>query len=81
MYEPNPTCDEVRGDAVQYYVMQLNDLATVKTVPLIGMYWSTLRRPEWKAELSDCVHPNQALYQVRSKTAYATLMPVVKSKL
>lgn len=81
VYEPNPACDKDRGDSVQYYATQLDDLAQKSSVPMVGLYWDTLKMRDWQSMLQDCVYPKQGLYQLRADRAYSVLLPLVKSRL
>lgn len=81
LYAPNPTCDSNRGDSVKYYATQLDDLSKKSAVPMVGMYWETLKMRDWQSMLRDCTYPTQSLYQLRADKAYSVLLPLVKSRL
>lgn len=81
LYAPIPSCDADRGDSVKYYATQLDDLSQKSSIPMVGMYWGTLKMHDWQSMLRDCVHPRQNLYQLRADKAYSVVLPLVKSKL
>jgi lysophospholipase L1-like esterase len=76
--EPNPVCNNIAPNLDQY-VNDLRQVAAQQGVTLIAQYDYIKSLPNWQAMLTDCVHPTDALYQIKAQREYAVLAPIVKA--
>jgi len=81
VYTPNPTCEAVRVPILPQYVDALKAVAASENVPIVDNYGIISAMPNWQAMLSDCLHPNDALYAIKAKNEADVLAPIVKSLL
>ncbi|MFM0405218.1 SGNH/GDSL hydrolase family protein [Paraburkholderia dipogonis] len=75
--EPNPVCDG-KAPNLDQYVYDLRQVAAQQGVTLIAQYDYIKSLPGWEAMLTDCVHPTDALYQIKAQREYAVLQPLVE---
>jgi acyl-CoA thioesterase I len=77
--EPNPVCSSTYPN-VGEFVTAMDSVAQSQNVPLIQQYQYILSLPNWQSMLqSDCVHPTDALYELKAQREAAILAPLVKS--
>lgn len=76
--EPNPTCDPTAPN-VSAYVTVLRNVAQANQVTLIAQYDYIASLPNWQSMLTDCLHPNDALYAVKAQREAAVLGPMVQA--
>lgn len=74
--EPNPVCDG-KAPNLDQYVNDLRQVAAQQGVILIAQYDYIKSLPNWQAMLTDCVHPTDALYQIKAQREYDVLSPIV----
>ncbi|WP_454825896.1 SGNH/GDSL hydrolase family protein [Paraburkholderia xenovorans] len=76
--EPNPVCapDVPNLDA---YVSIMRTVAQTQNVMLIEQYDYIRSLPNWQSMLTDCIHPNDALYAIKAQREAWALAPVVLS--
>jgi acyl-CoA thioesterase-1 len=79
--EPNPTCSRVREAALPSYVEALRAMARRESIPLVSQYDFILSLPAWTGLLGDCLHPNEALYNIKGRRTAAVLSPIVRELL
>jgi lysophospholipase L1-like esterase len=77
--EPNPVC--VGHETLDQLVGILNQVANDKAVPLVKQYDAVKALPGWQAMLTDCVHPNDALYAFKAGREAEALAQVIRSAL
>jgi lysophospholipase L1-like esterase len=75
--EPNPVC--VGHETLDQLVSILNQVAIDKAVPLVKQYDAVRALPGWQAMLTDCVHPNDALYAFKAGREAEALAQVIRS--
>jgi hypothetical protein len=75
--EPNPVC--VGHEALDQLVGILNTVAGDKAVPLVKQYEAIKALPGWRSMLTDCVHPNDALYAFKAGREAEALAQVIRS--
>jgi lysophospholipase L1-like esterase len=75
--EPNPVC--VGHEALDQLVGILNTVAGDKAVPLVKQYDAIKALPGWQSMLTDCVHPNDALYAFKAGREAEALAQVIRS--
>jgi lysophospholipase L1-like esterase len=75
--EPNPVC--VGHETLDQMVGILNQVASEKTVPLVKQYDAIKALPGWQTMLTDCVHPNDALYAFKAGREAEALAQVIRS--
>jgi lysophospholipase L1-like esterase len=75
--EPNPVC--VGHETLDQLVNILNQVATDKAVPLVKQYDAVKALPGWQAMLTDCVHPDDALYAFKAGREAEALAQVIRS--
>jgi lysophospholipase L1-like esterase len=75
--EPNPVC--VGHEELDQLVSILNQVAIDKAVPLVKQYDAVKALPNWQAMLTDCVHPNDALYAFKAGREAEVLAQVIRS--
>ncbi|OHX21637.1 SGNH/GDSL hydrolase family protein [Chromobacterium sphagni] len=80
LIEPTPSTSPDRKDLAAY-VDAMNLVAEQRKIQIIQHYkiWTAL--PNWKALLSDGVHPTAQGYQVKGLTEYQALMPSILTAL
>ncbi|ASW00127.1 SGNH/GDSL hydrolase family protein [Paraburkholderia aromaticivorans] len=78
--EPNPVCSPTYPN-VEAYLSVLRDVAAQQGVTLIAQYDYIKSLPNWQAMLTDCVHPYDSLYQIKTQREYAMLQPIVAKLL
>lgn len=74
--EPNPVCDTLHptlGD----YVTQMRSVAADMGVPIVAQYDYIQTLPNWQSYLTDCIHPNSALYYIEAQRLASALAPLV----
>lgn len=76
--EPNPVCNNIAPNLDQY-VNDLRQVAAQQGVTLIAQYDYIKSLPNWQGMLTDCVHPTDALYEIKAQREYDVLAPIVKS--
>jgi acyl-CoA thioesterase-1 len=77
--EPNPTCGTARPN-LDAYVQAMDYVAQTMNVPLIQQYNYILGLPNWQSMLgSDCIHPDDQLYEIKAQREYEVLVPIVTS--
>jgi lysophospholipase L1-like esterase len=76
--EPNPVCDG-KAPNLDQYVYDLRQVAAQQGATLIAQYDYIKSLPAWETMLTDCVHPTDALYQIKAQREYAVLKPLVGS--
>lgn len=74
--EPNPTCDG-KVPNLDQYVNDLRQVAAQQGVTLIAQYDYIKSLPNWQALLTDCIHPTDALYQIKAQREYDVIAPIV----
>jgi lysophospholipase L1-like esterase len=79
--EPNPTCNRIREAALPSYVDALRAMARRESIPLVSQYDFILSLPAWTSLLGDCLHPNEALYNIKGRRTAAVLGPIVRELL
>jgi lysophospholipase L1-like esterase len=75
--EPNPVC--VGHEALGQLVDILDTVARDKAVPLVKQYDAVKALPGWQSMLTDCVHPNDALYAFKAGREAEALAQVIRS--
>lgn len=75
--EPNPVC--VDHETLDTLVDILNEVAREKNVPLVKQYDAIKALPGWQSMLTDCVHPNDALYAFKAAREADVLAQVIRS--
>jgi acyl-CoA thioesterase-1 len=75
--EPNPVC--VGHETLDGLVGILNEVAREKNVPLVKQYDAIKALPGWQSMLTDCVHPNDALYAFKAAREADVLAQVIRS--
>jgi len=75
--EPNPVC--VGHETLDALVGILNDVVRAKNVPLVKQYDAIKALPGWQSMLTDCVHPNDALYAFKAAREADVLAQVIRS--
>jgi lysophospholipase L1-like esterase len=75
--EPNPVC--VGHETLDALVGIMNDVARDKNVPLVTQYDAIKALPGWQSMLTDCVHPNDALYAFKAAREADVLAQVIRS--
>ena len=75
--EPNPVC--VGHEELDQLIGILNQVAIDKAVPLVKQYDAVKALPNWQAMLTDCVHPNDALYAFKAGREAEALAQVIRS--
>jgi hypothetical protein len=66
--EPNPICSDAQVSAVLDDIVVIIDRVSVsQSVPLVSQYQYIKSMPNWQAMLSDCIHPYDALYNIKSQ--------------
>lgn len=78
VHEPNPSCHPARENAMQYYVMHLDQLGYELNIPIVSQFWSLSAANGWRDLLSDCTHPAPELYQMKGENAYRVIRPIVR---
>jgi lysophospholipase L1-like esterase len=76
--EPNPVCNNIAPNLDQY-VNDLRQVAAQQGVTLIAQYDYIKSLPNWQSMLTDCVHPTDALYQIKAQREYNVIAPIVAS--
>lgn len=76
--EPNPVCDPDYAN-LDAYVGIMRNVAQQQGVLLITQYDYIKSLPNWQGMLTDCKHPNDALYAVKAQREYSALAPLVSS--
>jgi lysophospholipase L1-like esterase len=76
--EPNPVCDPTVPN-LDAYVSIMRTVAQTRNVPLIEQYDYIKSLTNWQSMLTDCVHPNDALYAIKAQREAWALAPVVLS--
>ena len=79
--EPNPSCMTIRARALPAYVEKLKDVARQQNVPLVAQHDYIQSRSDWMSLLSDCVHPTEALYELKAQKSLDVLAPIVETLL
>lgn len=74
--EPNPVCRDGIPD-LKPYVDVINQVAYVQGLKVIKQYDYILSLPNWQSMLTDCVHPNDALYAIKAQREAQVLNQVV----
>lgn len=64
---------------VAAYVTVLRNVAQANQVTLIAQYDYIASLPNWQAMLTDCLHPNDALYAIKAQREAAVLGPMVQA--
>ncbi|WP_333628265.1 SGNH/GDSL hydrolase family protein [Stenotrophomonas cyclobalanopsidis] len=77
VHEPNPSCHPARENAMQYYVMHLDQLGHEQNIPIVSQFWALSATNGWRDLLSDCTHPQPELYQMKGENAYSVIRPIV----
>jgi hypothetical protein len=74
--EPNPICNDAAQSAVLDDLVVIIDQVSIDMrVPLVSQYKYIKALPNWQSMLSDCVHPSDQLYKLKSqRQAYAIAM-------
>lgn len=75
--EPNPVC--VGHETLDQMVAILGQVAQDKAVPLVKQYDAIKALPGWQSMLTDCVHPNDALYAFKAGREADQLAQVIRS--
>lgn len=75
--EPNPVC--VGHEELDQLVGILNQVAVEKAVLLVKQYDAIKALPGWQSMLTDCVHPNDALYAFKAGRESEALAQVIRS--
>lgn len=75
--EPNPVC--AGNGTLDQLVAILDQVAVEKAVPLVKQYDAVKALPNWQAMLTDCVHPNDALYAFKAGREAEALAQVIRS--
>jgi acyl-CoA thioesterase-1 len=78
--EPNPSCDPKRA-TLGTYVQAIDTVASQMGVPVIAQYSYTQSLPNWQSMLPDCIHPGDALYQLKEQQEMTVISPIVKALL
>lgn len=76
LVEPNPSCNPYRN-GLQYYVTYMDQVAEETNTPIVGQYWTFVQMPNWQTMLTDCTHPDDALYKLKAQNTYSVLSPIV----
>ena len=76
--EPNPVCDPSVPN-LDSYVSIMRTVAQTRNVPLIQQYDYIKSLTNWQSMLTDCVHPNDALYAIKAQREAWALAPIVLS--
>lgn len=79
LMEPNPTCEPIRQAAMPPYVEQLRAVANAQGVPLVAHFDAIQAMSNWQSMLTDCLHPDDALYTIKANQEFTVLSPLVKS--
>jgi len=79
--EPNPTCNLTRQAVLPSYVAALREMARRGSIPLVSQYDFILSLPAWASLLGDCLHPSEALYNIKGRRIAAALGPIVRELL
>lgn len=79
LQEPNPTCYQPTVGNLHRFVTALRNEAARMNAPLIAEYDYIQSIPNWKSMLTDCAHPNEALYGIKAKQTFNTISPIVQS--
>lgn len=77
IHEPNPSCHPARENAMQYYVMHLDQLGYEQNIPIVSQFWALSATSGWRDLLSDCTHPAPELYQMKGENSYKVIRPIV----
>ena len=75
--EPNPVC--VGHETLDQLVGILDTVARDKAVPLVKQYDAIKALPGWQSMLTDCVHPDDALYAFKAGREAEALAQVIRS--
>jgi acyl-CoA thioesterase-1 len=76
--EPNPSCDTTREQLLPQFVQVMDGLATQFNLPIIRNYSLILQNiPDWQSQLTDCIHPDDTLYQYKAYQANQVITPLV----
>lgn len=75
--EPNPVCDPSFPN-LDAFVSMMRVVAQQNNVPLIEQYDYIKSLPNWQSMLTDCIHPNDALYSIKAQRASESLSPIIK---
>lgn len=75
--EPNPVC--VGHETLDQMVAVLDQVAVDKAVPLVKQYDAIKALPGWQSMLTDCVHPDDALYAFKAGREAEALAQVIRS--
>jgi len=79
--EPNPTCNRIREAALPSYIDALRAMARRESIPLVSQYDFIRSLPAWTSLLGDCLHPNEALYNIKGRRTAEVLSPIVRQLL
>ncbi|WP_156116812.1 SGNH/GDSL hydrolase family protein [Massilia sp. 9096] len=75
--EPNPVC--LGHETLDALVGILNEVAREKNVPLVMQYDAIKALPGWQSMLTDCAHPDDALYAFKAAREADVLAQVIRS--
>jgi lysophospholipase L1-like esterase len=74
--EPNPVCDANHAK-LDTFVGILRSVAAEQNVTLIAQYDYIKSLPNWQAMLTDCIHPTDALYEIKAQREHDAIAPIV----
>ena len=75
--EPNPVC--AGHETLDQLVGILDQVARDKAVPLVTQYDAIKALPGWQSMLTDCVHPDDALYTFKAAREADVLAQLIRS--
>lgn len=76
--EPNPVCSSVVPNVLAFK-SAMDAIASQQGVLLIQQYDYVMSLPNWQSMLqADCIHPTDALYQLKATREVAALEPLVQ---
>nr|WP_269764566.1 SGNH/GDSL hydrolase family protein [Burkholderia ubonensis] len=81
LFEPNPTCEPIRESAMQDYVAALRRVARDQNVPLVAEFDVIMQMQGWQSMLSDCLHPSDALYDIKANLELPAISAIVSGYL
>ena len=78
LQEPNPTCFQPKVGNLHRFVTALRNTANLMNAPLVAEYDYIQTLTGWKSMLTDCAHPNDALYGIKARRTFDTIAPIVR---
>ncbi|HDR8973751.1 TPA: SGNH/GDSL hydrolase family protein [Burkholderia vietnamiensis] len=77
LFEPNPTCEPIREPVMQDYVSELRRVARDQNVPLVAEFDAIMQMHGWQSMLTDCLHPSDALYDIKANLELPAISAIV----